>query len=33
MRCIGYDLFGFPYNNKKDEEGKEVPNIEEYYDW
>jgi hypothetical protein len=36
MRCIAYDFesgFGFENNNynRKDEEGKEVPNIEEYY--
>jgi hypothetical protein len=35
MRCIAYDFeggFGDRSFNHKDEEGKEVPNIREYYD-
>jgi hypothetical protein len=32
MRCIAYDFeVGFDKRNVKDKEGKEVPNIREYY--
>jgi hypothetical protein len=36
MRCVAYDFWGMGFEhmsyNMKDEEGKEIPNIKEYYE-